>query len=295
MERGARQARRDQARVLPARDRLGVDPALGRGARRAWTSRRAGACARSGRAWAGAACASSCARWRRASARAGWTTLVVFTSTPDWAASPPSGCERPQAVPRARPPRADALPAYRALVEQVLGDGARGGRGADATSAPGTSPTTRRSSARSGRRATRRSPSTAPAAYAQIATRAAAGAGRGRTWRPAARAGRDGGADEVHALRDLGARLHRRAAEGPRLRDDRLEPARLHRRRRPGRAGRRRPRRARAAATRSRSGSPRPASARRPRTSARAPRSPTPSPAAALCTPSSSAGGRTRA
>ena len=27
----------------------------------------------------------------------GWTTLVVFTGTPDWAASPPSGCERPQA------------------------------------------------------------------------------------------------------------------------------------------------------------------------------------------------------
>jgi len=32
----------------------------------------------------------------------GWTTLVVFTSTPDWAASPPSGCERPRAGPRAR-------------------------------------------------------------------------------------------------------------------------------------------------------------------------------------------------
>ena len=50
----------------------------------------------------------------------GWTTLVVFTSTPEWAASPPSGCERPRAGPRARPPRPDALPAYRALVEAVL-------------------------------------------------------------------------------------------------------------------------------------------------------------------------------
>src|SRR4051812_11322684 len=49
-----------------------------------------------------------------------WTALVVFTGTPDWAASPPSGCERPQAGPRSRPPRADALPAYEALVEQVI-------------------------------------------------------------------------------------------------------------------------------------------------------------------------------
>jgi hypothetical protein len=50
----------------------------------------------------------------------GWTTLVVITSTPDWAASPAGGCERPQAAARSRPPRADALPAYRALVGEVL-------------------------------------------------------------------------------------------------------------------------------------------------------------------------------
>jgi hypothetical protein len=50
----------------------------------------------------------------------GWTTLVVITSTPDWAASPAGGCERPQAAARSRPPRADALPAYRALVTDVL-------------------------------------------------------------------------------------------------------------------------------------------------------------------------------
>ena len=31
----------------------------------------------------------------------GWQTLVVITSTPDWAAAPPGGCERPQAA-RAR-------------------------------------------------------------------------------------------------------------------------------------------------------------------------------------------------
>ena len=63
-------------------------------------------------------------------------------------------------------------------------------------------------------------------------------------------------------------------AEGPGLRDHGLDPARLHRRRRPGRAGRRGARRPTAARTRSRSGSPRPASAPRPRTSARAARSP---------------------
>jgi hypothetical protein len=50
----------------------------------------------------------------------GWTALVVFTGTPDWAASPSSGCERPQAAGRSRPPRADALPAYQALVEAVI-------------------------------------------------------------------------------------------------------------------------------------------------------------------------------
>jgi hypothetical protein len=50
----------------------------------------------------------------------GWTTLVVVTDTPDWAASPPSGCERPQAAPRSRPPRADALGAYETLVRELI-------------------------------------------------------------------------------------------------------------------------------------------------------------------------------
>ncbi len=45
---------------------------------------------------------------------------MVITSTPDWAASPAGGCERPQAAARSRPPRADALPAYRALITEVL-------------------------------------------------------------------------------------------------------------------------------------------------------------------------------
>lgn len=57
----------------------------------------------------------------------GWQALAVVTSTPDWAASPPAGCERGRAIPRARPPRADALPAYRALVAAVLATAAEVG------------------------------------------------------------------------------------------------------------------------------------------------------------------------
>jgi hypothetical protein len=50
----------------------------------------------------------------------GWTALVVITGTPDWAASAPAGCERDGAQARSRPPRPDALPAYRRLVTDVL-------------------------------------------------------------------------------------------------------------------------------------------------------------------------------
>jgi hypothetical protein len=57
----------------------------------------------------------------------GWQALVVITGTPDWAAAPPSGCERPGTQPRARPPRADALPAYRALVTDLLAAAAQEG------------------------------------------------------------------------------------------------------------------------------------------------------------------------
>ena len=50
----------------------------------------------------------------------GWQALAVLTTTPDWAAAPPSGCERPGTRARNRPPRADALPAYRQLILDVL-------------------------------------------------------------------------------------------------------------------------------------------------------------------------------
>ncbi len=49
----------------------------------------------------------------------GWQALVVITGTPAWAAAPASGCERPSAGPSARPPRADALGAYRQLVSAL--------------------------------------------------------------------------------------------------------------------------------------------------------------------------------
>jgi hypothetical protein len=50
----------------------------------------------------------------------GWQGLAVIAWTPEWASAPAGGCERPDTPPRARPPRADALPAYRRLVAQVL-------------------------------------------------------------------------------------------------------------------------------------------------------------------------------
>jgi hypothetical protein len=57
----------------------------------------------------------------------GWETLVVLTSTPDWAAEPARGCERDQTTARARPPRVDALPAYRRLIADVLAAAADAG------------------------------------------------------------------------------------------------------------------------------------------------------------------------
>jgi hypothetical protein len=50
----------------------------------------------------------------------GWEALAVIAWTPPWAAMPAGGCERPDTPARARPPRADALGAYRALVAAVL-------------------------------------------------------------------------------------------------------------------------------------------------------------------------------
>ena len=50
----------------------------------------------------------------------GWETLVVITDTPAWAAGPVDGCTVGGAGPRSASVRADALPAYRAVIESVL-------------------------------------------------------------------------------------------------------------------------------------------------------------------------------
>ena len=57
----------------------------------------------------------------------GWDGMVVITGTPEWAAEPAGGCERPGTQTRSRAPRADALPAYRRLVADVLAAAAQEG------------------------------------------------------------------------------------------------------------------------------------------------------------------------
>src|SRR4051812_4602155 len=99
----------------------------------------------------------------------GWTALVVFTGTPDWAASPTSGCERPQAGPRSRPPRADALPAYKALVEQVIATAREEGAALSYFSA-WNEPNHPAFISPQRSECDPQAPSTAPAAYAQLAT-----------------------------------------------------------------------------------------------------------------------------
>ena len=99
----------------------------------------------------------------------GWTTLVVFTGTPDWAASPPSGCERPQAGPRSRPPRADALPAYEALIEEVIAT-AREEGAALSYFTPWNEPNHPAFVSPQRPACDPSAPSAAPAAYAQLAT-----------------------------------------------------------------------------------------------------------------------------
>jgi hypothetical protein len=46
--------------------------------------------------------------------------FAMITGTPEWAARPPSGCERRRIGPTNRMPRTDALAAYRKLVDDVL-------------------------------------------------------------------------------------------------------------------------------------------------------------------------------
>ena len=58
----------------------------------------------------------------------GWQALAVLTTTPDWAAAPPAGCERPGTRDRNRPPRAEALGRLPAADRRRAEGGERGGR-----------------------------------------------------------------------------------------------------------------------------------------------------------------------
>jgi hypothetical protein len=50
----------------------------------------------------------------------GWEVLVSIYGVPEWAAAAPHGCERDEELPRSRPLRPDALPAYRRLIRSVV-------------------------------------------------------------------------------------------------------------------------------------------------------------------------------
>jgi hypothetical protein len=56
----------------------------------------------------------------RALAERGWQGMIVITGMPAWAAASTPGCRR-GSIASAAGPRPDALPAYRALIAQVLG------------------------------------------------------------------------------------------------------------------------------------------------------------------------------
>jgi hypothetical protein len=57
----------------------------------------------------------------------GWQALVVINGTPAWAVPDPSGCSRAADGTRSRLPRADAVPAYRRLVEDLIAAAAQQG------------------------------------------------------------------------------------------------------------------------------------------------------------------------
>ena len=234
MGRGARRARRDQAAVLPARDRLVLAPAVGgraRGSRRApdrLHAREVAPCL----GWAGVRDQLRALASRQR--EGGWQALAVITWTPDWAAAPPGGCERPgtrRAPPAARRgarrlPAADRSTCSRRPSEE--GADLRFWSPWNEPNHPGV----RQPAARRLRRRARRA--SAPGRYAEL-TRSLIQALDEAPGRAAARARRDRRAAEADALREQRARVHRRPAAGRRVRLDGLDPARLHRRRRPGR------------------------------------------------------------
>jgi hypothetical protein len=98
----------------------------------------------------------------------GWETLVVPTWTPPWAAAAARGCERRDVDPRARPPRADQLGAYRALIRAILAAARRTGARLTYWS-PWNEPNHPGFISPQRRRCADRAPTLAPRAYAAIA------------------------------------------------------------------------------------------------------------------------------
>jgi hypothetical protein len=77
--------------------------------------------------WAGVKDQLAALASRQKQHNGGWEALVVITGTPDWAARPPSGCERAGTQPRSRAPKPSAMGAYRQLVKDVIALGGQVG------------------------------------------------------------------------------------------------------------------------------------------------------------------------
>jgi hypothetical protein len=73
--------------------------------------------------WAGVKDQLAALASRQKQHKGGWEVLIVITGTPEWAARPASGCERPSAEPRSRAPKPSAMGAYRKLVKDVIAIG----------------------------------------------------------------------------------------------------------------------------------------------------------------------------
>ena len=78
-------------------------------------------------AWAGVKDQLAALATRQKQHQGGWQVLMVIAGTPDWAARPPSGCERSTVIPRSRAPKPSAMAAYRKLVEDVIALGGQVG------------------------------------------------------------------------------------------------------------------------------------------------------------------------
>ena len=78
-------------------------------------------------AWAGVKEQLAALASRQKQHKGGWEVLVVITGSPEWAARPASGCERPNTQPRSRAPKASAMGAYRKLVSDVIALGGKVG------------------------------------------------------------------------------------------------------------------------------------------------------------------------